>query len=142
LADDIHMTRLHRYVPIVPYYAPSTKLSGYCARHGSRILSLSLEITRKGTPKDLVSTPSVYGLRYFPATMEGQKYVNELVEIQKGNTQLGEELWYGRGEVRFYESRNEEIVKIHEIEPLYGLSYQLGFTNYGSKVLEQKNATS
>ena len=137
LADDIHLTRLHRYIPKVPYYAPGTKLSGYCSRHGSRILSVSLEITRKGTVKDLVSSPSVYGLRYFPANTEGQKMVNELVEIQKSNGQLGEEIWYGTGGVRFYDATNEEVSKIAPIEPLYGLAYQFGFTNYGSKVLEQ-----
>lgn len=137
LADDIHLTRLHKYIPKVPYFGPGTKLSGYCARHGSRILSVGLEITRKGTAKDLVSSPSVYGLRYFPANTEGQKMVNELVEIQKGNAQLGEEIWYGNGNVRFYEAINEEASKIAPVEPLYGLAYQFGFTNYGSKVLEQ-----
>ncbi len=137
LADDIHMTRLHKYIPKVQYYAPGTKLSGYCARHGSRILSISLDITRKGVSQDLMSAPSVYALRYFPANMEGQKRINELVEIQKGNSQLGEEMWYGSGQVQFFDSPNEEIAKIGSVTPLYGLAYQFGFTNYGSKVLQQ-----
>jgi len=137
LADDIHMTRLHRLIPKVPYYGPCVKLSGYCARHGSRLLSVSLEIKRKGTPQDLVSSPSVYGLRYFPANTPGQNSVNELIEIQKGNGQLGDEIWYGEGKVELGRSTNEELEKIGSIEPLYGLCYQFGFTNYGSKVLEQ-----
>lgn len=137
LADDIHMTRLHKYTPRVSYYGVGTKLSAYCARHGSRILNLSLSITRKGTGKDLIPAPSVYAQRYFPANMEGQKSVNELVEIQKGNTQLGDEIWYGEGKVEFYDSRNEEVVRIDPVKPLYGLAYQFGFTNYGSRVLEQ-----
>ena len=137
LADDIQMTRLHKYIPKVPYYGPGTKLSGYCSRHGSRILSVSLSITRKGTSQDLISSPSVYGLRYFPANTQGQKMVNELIEIQKGNAKLGDEIWYGEGEVMFYDCVNEELIKIEPVEPLYGLSYQFGFTNYGSKVLEQ-----
>lgn len=99
LADDIQLTRLHRYVPKVPYYGPGVKLSGYCARHGSRLLSVSLEIKRKGTSKDIISPPSVYGWRYFPANSSGQNSVNELVEIQKGNAKLGEEIWYGEGKV-------------------------------------------
>jgi hypothetical protein len=131
------MTRLHRLIPKVPYYGPGVKLSGYCARHGSRLLSVSLEIKRKGTPQDLVSSPSVYGLRYFPANTPGQNSVNELIEIQKGNGQLGEEIWYGEGKVELGSSINEELEKIGPVEPLYGLCYQFGFTNYGSKVLEQ-----
>jgi acetoacetate decarboxylase len=136
LADDIHMTRLYKYIPKVSYYGPGAKLSGYCSRHGSRILSVSLEITRKGTPQDLMSSPSVYALRYFPVNAEGQNKINELVEIQKGNSQLGEEIWYGKGEVHFFDSRNEEVIKIDPITTVYGLAYQFGFTNYGSKVLQ------
>jgi hypothetical protein len=137
LADDIHLTRLHKYIPKVPYYGIGTKLSGYCSRHGSRILSVSLEITRKGSSKDLQSAPSVYARRYFPSNMEGQDSVNELVEIQKGNAQLGEEIWYGTGKIDFFPSRNEEVSMIDPVEPMYGLAYQFGFTNYGSKVLEK-----
>jgi acetoacetate decarboxylase len=137
LADDIHMTRLYKYVPKVPFYGPGARLSGYCSRHGSRILSLSLEITRKGSPSDIVSSPSVFGLRYFPSNAEGQNEINELVEIQKGNAKFGEEIWYGKARLSFHDSRNEEVAKIEPIEPLCGLWYQFGFTNYGSKVLER-----
>ncbi len=79
----------------------------------------------------------MYALRYFPANTEGQNRINELVEIQKGNSQLGEEIWYGKGDVQFYDSRNEEVARIAPVEALYGLAYQFGFTNFGSKVLQQ-----
>ena len=51
VADDIRMTRLHRLIPHVPYYGPGVKLSGYCTRHGDRLLNISLEIKRKGMQK-------------------------------------------------------------------------------------------
>ncbi len=137
IADDIHMTKLHKFIPRVPYYGPGVKISGYCARHGDRMLSVELEIERKGTVKDLASSPSVYALRHFPVSSTGQSIVNELVEIEKGNAQVGEEIWYGKGNVKFGRSRNEELELIEPVEPTYGLSYQAGFTNYGAKVLQR-----
>ena len=137
LADDIHLTRLHRLTPKVSQYGPGLKLAGYCARHGSRLISLSLEIVRKGTAKDIISSPSVYGWRYFPANAQGQNDVNELVEIQKGNSRFGDEIWFGDARLELGKSPNEELEKIDPIEPMYGVCYQFGFTNYGSKVLEQ-----
>ncbi|MFI5421631.1 MAG: acetoacetate decarboxylase family protein [Nitrososphaerales archaeon] len=138
VADDIRMTRLHKLTPHVPYFGPGVKLSGYCTRHGDRLLSISMEIKRKASSKDLISSPHVYAFRHFPVNTEGQTEVRELVEVEKENTRIGdEEMWYGEGELRLGNSPNEELEEIDPILPLYAVYYQIGFTNTGAKVLEK-----
>ena len=87
VADDIRMTRLHRLIRrMFRTIGSGVKLSGYCTRHGDRLLQFLWKSREKGHAKDLDSSPHVYALRHFPVQLRRDKRVSELVEVEKENT--------------------------------------------------------
>ena len=80
LADRILTTWLHPLNPIVGAPRPGVSLSGFCSRHGERLLSLQVNLRNKGTQADLANFGVPFALRHFPRTHESQTDVNESVE--------------------------------------------------------------
>ncbi len=127
LADRISLTKLHPLNPGLKPPGPGTKYGGFCVKGAEETLSVSVELEREGTPKDLASYGATYGFRLFPRTHESQGSVSEAVEIIKSNSRASD-VWLGRGSVR-------TTLEVGELSGAAGAVYRSGFTISGSKVL-------
>lgn len=136
IADEIVMTRFHSHNKIIGLPREGVKVSGYCTRHGSRLLTLLVELKRAGGVEDLIRFGSTFGVRHFPTTHGSQTGVNELVEVIKTNMQASG-IWVGDAELRLGESPAEELEFIKPLEVIKGLYYKAGFTIEGARVLER-----
>ncbi len=136
IADEIIMTRFHVHNKIIGLPRAGVKVSGYCTRHGSRLLTLSVELKRQGSVEDLIRFGSTFGVRHFPTTHDEQTGVKELVEVIKTNLQSSD-IWVGEGQLRLDTAPMEEIELVKPLEIIRGLYYKAGFTIEGAKVLEK-----
>ncbi len=127
LADKIALTKLHELNPGLRPLGRGTTESGYCVKGGERSLSVRVEVEREGTPQDLPSLGSTFGMRRFPQTDGSQGSVYEAVEILKSNSRVGS-VWLGGGLF-------ETTLEVGEPKVTLGAVYKSGFTISGSKVL-------
>lgn len=127
LADSIHISRYHPLNRGLQPFGKGVKLSGYCVKGGRRVLSVSVEIEKRGRPEDLVRFGNTYGMRVFSPTHPSQKGVAELVEVVKSG-QRTSDVWLGSGSF-------EVEMEIGKSEPLFGSFYMSGFTIGGARVL-------
>jgi acetoacetate decarboxylase len=134
MADEIAMTKLHPLNPLTGGIKIGSNLSGYATRHGQRIFTVRVKITRKGTAEDVTKFGSTYGLRLFPATDSTQTQVRELVEVKK-SAAVVDDVWVGDGELSFGTPLGEELDLLGPLAIKYGCSYRTGFTISGAKVL-------
>jgi acetoacetate decarboxylase len=136
LADRILATHLHPLNPLVGGARPGVSMSGFCTRHGERLLSLQIELETKGIQSDLANFGVPFALRHFPTTHESQTDVNELVELMRYNARV-EDVWMGRGSLKLGSSQSEELEFIEPLEVTKGVTYRTGFTIGGARVLER-----
>jgi len=136
IADEITMTRFHIHNKAIGLPKEGSRATGYCTRHGSRLLTVSVKIKRKGDVNDLIRFGSTFGLRHFPTTHEQQTGVKELVEVIKTNTQASD-IWVGEAELKIGEAPMEELELVKPIEVIRGVYYKAGFTIEGARVLEK-----
>ncbi|HKT21661.1 MAG TPA: acetoacetate decarboxylase family protein, partial [Nitrososphaerales archaeon] len=68
LADAISMTKLHPLNPGLGPIAPGTEFGAFCVKGPSRVLSLKVTVENQGSPSDLMSFGSTFGMRRFPQT--------------------------------------------------------------------------
>jgi hypothetical protein len=127
LADRISMTRLHPLNPGLGPVAPGMEFGGFCVKGPRRVLSLGVTVKKQGSPSDLVSLGSTFGMRRFPRTDPSQGTVDEPVEILKSNPRVSD-VWTGTGALK-------TRLRVGEIHPISGAVYRSGFTISGSKVL-------
>jgi len=127
LADRISMTKLHPLNPGLPPIASGSKFGGFCVKGPGQTLSLEVTVERGGTPSDLPSFGSVFGMRRFPKTEETQGTVDEAVEMLRSNSKTSD-VWIGRGSLK-------TKLEVGQIEPLSGAIYRSGFTISGSRPL-------
>jgi acetoacetate decarboxylase len=127
LADRISMTKLHPLNPGLKPAAPGSELGGFCVKGPETTLSLRVRIERQGSPADLPSFGTTFGMRRFPQTGPDQGMVEEPVEILKSNSKVAD-VWIGSGEV-------STTLDVGEMHTLKGASYRSGFTISGSKAL-------
>jgi Acetoacetate decarboxylase (ADC) len=127
LADRISMTKLHPLNPGIGPVRPGTKFGGFCVKGSETTMSVMVEVRRRGSPSDLPSLGTTYGLRNFPRTDPSQSAVREPVEILKSNSRVSN-VWLGEGT---FESK----LDLGRVEPVSGATYQSGFTISGSKPL-------
>ncbi len=136
LADRILTSWLHPLNPLVGGPRPGVNVSGFCTRHGDRLLTLQIKLQKQGGSSDLANFGSPFALRHFPPTHESQTNVNEVVELIRYSAKV-ENVWVGDGEVRLGSSPSEELEYIRPSEVLRGVSYSTGFTIRGAKVLKK-----
>lgn len=127
LADRISMTRLHPLNPGLGPVAPGMEFGGFCVKGPGQALSLRVTVQKQGSPNDLVSFGSTFGLRRFPRTDASQGDVDEPVEISKSNSRVSD-VWTGTGSLK-------TELQVGETHPISGAVYRSGFTISGSKVL-------
>ena len=127
LADRISMTKLHPLNPGLGPIVPGSELGGFCVKGPEKVLSLRFRAQREGSPSDLISFGSTFGMRRFPQTDSSQGRVDEPVEIPKSNSRVSD-VWVGTGSV-------ETSLQVGEARPISAAAYRSGFTISGSKVL-------
>ena len=127
LADRISMTKLHPLNPGLGPIAPGMELGGFCVKGPGQPLSLRVTVQKQGTPADLVSFGSTFGLREFPRTEPSQGEVHEPVEILKSNSKVSD-VWTGTGSLK-------TELGVGEVKVISGAVYRSGFTISGSRVL-------
>jgi hypothetical protein len=127
LADKISLTKLHPLNPGLKPLSPGMKLGGFCVKGSETTLSLKVTLERKGSPAELPSFGSTFGMRKFPRTDPTQGTVDEPVEVLKSNSRVSD-VWTGRGST-------ETVLGVGEVKPVSAAIYRSGFTISGSKVL-------
>ncbi len=136
IADEIVMTRFHRFNRFAEAAGEGVRLTGYCARHGYRLLTVRLKINRRGAVDDIMKFGATFGYRHFPTTHESQTAVSEIVEVIKTNSRA-DDVWVGEGEIELGKSPSEELELVKPLEVIYGIHYKAGFVIEGAKVLER-----
>ncbi|MDG6985386.1 MAG: acetoacetate decarboxylase family protein [Nitrososphaerota archaeon] len=127
LADRISLTKLHPLNPGLGPVAPGTEFGGFCVKGPDPTLSISVKVIRQGSPSDLVSFGTTFGMRMYPSTHESQTGVDEPVEILKSNSKVSD-VWVGTGSLK-------TSIEVGDVHPISAASYKSGFTISGSKVL-------
>ena len=127
LADRISMTKLHPLNPGLGPMVPGTAFGGSCVKGPAEALSLGVTVQREGSPSDLMSFGSTFGMRRFPQTNPSQGTVDEPVEMLKSNSKVSD-VWVGAGSLK-------TELEVGEIRPISGAVYRSGFTISGSRVL-------
>ncbi len=128
LADRISLTKLHPLNPGLGPAAPGIEYGGFCVKGPETTLSLRVRLERPGTPRDLPSFGSTFGIRRYPKTDASQGEVDEPVEIMKSNPRTSD-VWLGSG-------RLSTSVEIGDVRPVSGAVYRSGFTISGSRALK------
>lgn len=127
LADRIAMTKLHPLNPGLGPVAVGTELGGFCVKGPETTLSLRVRVGRVGSPNDLQTFGSTFGMRRFPGTDPSQSSLEEPVEISKSGTVVSD-VWVGSGSVA-------TSLDIGGLRPVSGAIYRSGFTISGSVAL-------
>ena len=127
LADRISMTRLHPLNPGLGPPSPGMEYGGFCVKGPERVLSIGVTVEKQGSPSDLMSFGSTFGMRRFPRTEASQGTVDEPVEILKSNSRVSD-VWTGTGSLK-------TTLGMGEIRHISGAVYRSGFTTSGSRVL-------
>jgi len=127
LADRISMTKLHPLNPGLRPAGPGMEFGGFCVKGPETTLKVAVKILKAGSPKDLPSFGTTFGMRRFPKTDQTQGEVDELVEILKSNSKVSD-VWVGTGSL-------STTLDVGKIDVLSGAVYRSGFTISGSKVL-------
>lgn len=125
LADRISMTKLHPLNPGLGQVTKGAEFGGFCVKGPETTLSLKVRLEKSGSPADLPSFGSTFGLRKFPKTDPSQGEVDEPVEILKSNSRVTD-VWIGTGSF-------ETSLDLGKTEPVSGAVYRSGFTISGSR---------
>jgi Acetoacetate decarboxylase (ADC) len=106
-----YVTEYHPLNPRMPPLGPGIKMKAYVCAHGERLMEGTLEIEKKIACEDLprpMRLP-IFHIRYFPSIARGAPpSVLELVRLGAKNVRYGENIWAGRGTLRFFPSEIEE----------------------------------
>ena len=127
LADRISLTKLHPLNPGLGPMSPGTEFGGFCVKGPEQALAISVKVVRQGSPSDLVSFGTTFGMRKYPSTHESQMELAEPVEILKSNSKVSD-VWVGTGSLK-------TSIDVGDVRPLSAAVYKSGFTISGSKVL-------
>jgi Acetoacetate decarboxylase (ADC) len=128
LADEVAMSKLHPLNPGMKPMGAGTELSGYCVKGGERVLTVRVNVEKRGEPKDLLAFGSTFGMRRLPRTDPSQHEVGEAVEVVKSNARTSD-VWLGSGTI-------STVLDVGMPKPLFGAAYRSGFTISGSRVLK------
>jgi hypothetical protein len=117
----IYLTEYHPLNPRMPLFGPGAKMKGYVCAHGERLIEGTLEIEKKIACEELprpMGLP-IFHIRHFPSIVRGAPpSVLELVRLGAENVRYGEDIWAGRGTLRFFPSEIEEHLPLAPLEIL------------------------
>ncbi|MBI2184500.1 MAG: acetoacetate decarboxylase family protein [Thaumarchaeota archaeon] len=131
----IYMTWIHPLNPKLKPLGIGTKLGGIVERQGDRLLTLGLEIKKKGSPSDLPKLGNFFALRHFPnIDFSGPPAIHDLVYSMLANQRVGD-IWVGKGALSFGKSENEELLPLQPKKVEDGAFLSMGYSVVGGKVV-------
>jgi Acetoacetate decarboxylase (ADC) len=105
-------------------------MKGYVCAHGERLIEGTLEIEKKIACEELprpMGLP-IFHIRHFSSIVRGAPpSVLELVRLGAENVRYGEDLWAGRGTLRFFPSEIEEHLPLAPLEILGAYHFSSGY---------------
>jgi acetoacetate decarboxylase len=125
----IYLTEYHPLNPRMPLLGPGAKMKGYVCAHGERLIEGTLAIEKKIACEELPQPMGlpIFHIRHFPSIVRGAPpSVLELVRLGAENVRYGEDLWAGRGTLRFFPSEIEEHPAARPPRDRRRLPFQLG----------------
>ncbi len=132
---------ISEYQPLNPRMLPlgvGSKVKGFIATHGERLIEGSLKITRQINSVELpkpIGLP-VFHIRHFPSIVAGaDPSVLELVRLGAENQKMGETAWEGGGDLKFFPSEIEEHMDLIPREILGAYHYSSGYSFPGGEVI-------
>ncbi len=125
---EIELTRTHAngVNPGLPDFGPGTRLGGYVARRGARVMDLQVQLTEPAT-EPLPTSSTIFAVRHFPAMGASVPAVNQLV-MNRTQGVVMKDHWNATGTLRFYESDNEELTPLQPTEIVRCMYYRRGWT--------------
>src|SRR5262249_61660734 len=80
----------------------------------------------------------IFHIRHFPSIVRGApRWVLELVRLGAENARYGDNLWAGRGTLRFFPSEIEEHLPLAPLEILGAYHFSSGYSFPGGEVLHR-----
>jgi len=135
---EVYLTDYHPLNPAMPKMGVGARLKGIAAAHGERLFEGSMEITGKCSPGELprpMGLPLLH-IRHFPSIVkDAPPTVLELVSLGAEDYRYGENIWTGKGDLKFFNSEIEEHFPLAPREVLGAWHYNSGYTFPGGKVL-------
>lgn len=132
----IYITDYNPHNPAMEAEGVGTKLKGIACSHGERLLEGTIEIERRINREDLPKPMGLplYHIRHFPSIIPGEKpSICELVKLGAENWSYGEEIWEGKGSLKFFESEIEEHTDLKPVEVLKAYRFRNGYTFPGAE---------
>ncbi len=136
----IHLTDLHPLNPAMGALGLGSRLKGYAAAHGERLIEGTLRIEHRIGPSDLPAPMGlpIFNIRHFPsAERAASASILELVRLNAENVRYGKELWAGQGTLEFFPSEIEEHMPLAPLEVLGGYRFASGYSFTGAEVLHR-----
>ena len=134
----IHMTDYNPLNPKMDPLGVGSKLKGIVSAHGERLMEGSLEIENKIERSELPKPMGLplFHIRHFPSLVKGEKpSVLELVRLGATDWNYGEDVWAGKGELKFIQSELEEHMPLAPKEIIGAYHFKNGYTFDGAEVL-------
>jgi acetoacetate decarboxylase len=134
----VQITSYNSRNPAMPPLGVGSKLKGIVSAHGERLIEGALEIEKRIVRAELprpMGLP-IYHIRHFPSIVRGAPpSVLELVKLGVENVTIGEEIWAGKGGLRFLPSEVEEHLPLAPKEIIGAYRFTSGYTYPGGEVL-------
>jgi acetoacetate decarboxylase len=135
-----YLTEYHPLNPRMPLLGPGAKMKGYVCAHGERLIEGTLEIEKKINCDELPRSMRlpILHIRHFPSIVrDAPPSVLELVRLGAENVRYGENIWAGRGTLRFFPSEIEEHLPLAPLEILGAYHFSSGYSFPGGEVLHR-----
>lgn len=133
-----YMTEYNPLNPEMKALGPGSKLKGYVCAHGERLIEGTLEIANKISRTELPEPMGlpVFHIRHFPSIARGAPpSVLELVRLGAENVRYGENIWAGKGTLKFFQSDIEEHMPLAPEEVVSAYHFSSGYSFPGGEVL-------
>lgn len=125
----VERSRLNGCNPGIPDLGPGARAGGIVHRHGTPVLSASVEMGEDAQPLDSLpsygSTTFLY--RYLASPGPDIPEVEQLLELQLSNVAMSD-IWRGSPSLHLAGDDNEELDQLGETEVLEGYCYKRGWT--------------
>ncbi len=135
-----YMTEYHPLNPMMHSLGPGAKLKAYVCAHGERLIEGTMEIEQRITRSELPRPMGLplFHIRHFPSVVRGAPpSVLELVRLGAENIRYSEDIWAGKGDLRFFPSDIEEHMMLAPQEIVGAYHFNSGYTFPGGEVLHR-----
>lgn len=132
----IYLTRLHELNPKIGGRQVGAKVKGICDVNAERIVEGSMTFTRPSKPSEL-PPGRAYLMRHFPSIEDPTRpAVHELTVGTVSDVKI-KDVWAGDAQIKFFESRFEEVADLGPIEAHDAFFFSMGMTITGGKVIHK-----